>query len=57
MYFSLFNSKLTCLEKSFHKHHQNDKQFTSKSGLHFVGPDLDLNCLQLSENKELKAKS
>ena len=49
--------KIHLFGKSFHKHHQNVKQFTSKSGLHFVGPDGDLNCLQLSADKELKAKS
>ena len=48
-FMSLFKIHSPFWKKSFHKHHQNVKQFTSKSGLQFVG--------QLPANKELKAKS
>ena len=56
VFFHDFIQNLLVWKKSLHKHHLNVKQFTFKSGLHFVGPDLDLNCLQLSADRELKAK-
>ena len=33
-------------QKFFLNYHQSDKQFLSRSGRHFVGPDLYPNCLQ-----------
>ena len=47
--------KINFFEKFFQVYHQSVKQFESRSGLtkmdpdlarHFVGPDLDPNCLQ-----------
>ena len=33
-------------KKIFQEYHQSVKQFESRSGIHFVGPDLGPNCLK-----------
>ena len=38
--------KINFFEKFFHEYHQSVKQFGSRSGPTFVGPDLVTNCLQ-----------
>ena len=39
--------KINFFEKFSQQYHQNVKQFGSRSGPHFVGPDLGPNCLQM----------
>ena len=38
--------KIEIFKKNFQEYHRSIKQFGSKSGRHFVGPDLGPNCLQ-----------
>ena len=38
--------KINFFEKFFQEYHQSVKHSGSKSGRHYVGPDLDPNCLQ-----------